>query len=282
MLRIVFIFLLYCPTIQSLINIPTRTIAPGVDIPVISIGTWSEGTKEDPTKIVDAWMRLGGRGVDTAYIYFDQAKVASAIAGAGVQRKDVFLTTKIPGCELVSTFVKKDLQQLNTSYLDLVLIHAPLGSSGMCSGAWKTLEQYVSDGKIRSIGVSNFKEKNLEPLLKVATIVPAVNQIDHNVFDHDDATVNFCQQHNITVEAYSPLGSPGRSKSARSVFSDPTVTKIAHVHNVSQAQVALRWIVQSGHILTFLSENPQHQANDADVFGFSLTAAEMKELSSIQ
>merc|ERR1711908_70900 len=96
---------------------------------------------------------------------------------------------------------------------------------------------------------------------------------------HDDATIEFCRQHNITVEAYSPLGSPGRSLANQSVFTDPTVTGIAKAHNVSGAQVALRWIVQSGHILTFLSESPQHQANDADVFGFSLTTAEMAALS---
>jgi len=249
-------------------------------MPVISIGTWTEGTPANATLIVTNWLQLGFRGVDTAYVYFDQKEVAAAIASAGVKRSDVFITTKIPGCFDAAQFVESDLKQLNTDYLDLVLIHGPIG---FCSGTWKVLEDYYAKGVIKAIGVSNFNVKQLTSLMQGATVAPAVNQIAYSVFEHDDATVDYCVGHNITVEAYSPLGSPGRAKNGtRSVFTDPTVTQIAQAHNVSQAQVALRWIAQGGHVLTVLSESAAHQANDADIFRFSLTPAEMDTLSGIQ
>merc|ERR1712151_540460 len=106
----------------------------------------------------------------------------------------------------------------------------------------------------------------------------AVNQISYSVFDHNEETIAFCHQNNITVEAYSPLGSQWAKKS---VFKDPTVTAIAKAHNVSQAQVALKWIVQRGDTLAVLSSNAQHQANDADLWSFTLTDDEMTKLGAI-
>jgi len=265
---------------SAAINIPTQQIAPGVHMPQISIGTWTEGTSANSTMIVDNWLALGGRGIDTALIYFDQTEVAASIAHSGVPRADIFLTTKIPGCADAANLIEKDLKDLNTTYLDLVLIHSPIGLS--CAATWRAMEPFVQDGRVKSIGVSNFKQKNLEPILKISTVPIAVNQIEHNVFSHDDATVAFCKANNITVEAYSPLGSPGRHKSGPSVFTDPTVGAIAKAHNASSPQVALRWIVQQGHVLTVLSERADYDTEDADIFGFALSDAEMESLSKLQ
>lgn len=263
----------------SQISVPLKEIAPGVSIPVISVGTWLAGQAEDPGGIVGNWTKQGGRGIDTALIYRDQAKVASAIQAQALRREEVYITTKIPLCSgewLAELAIKQDLKALNTSYVDLMLIHASLGVD--CAGTWRALEKYHASGALRAIGVSNFDSKALASLMKSVTVPIAVNQIDYSVLSHDEETIRFCRANNITVEAYSPLGG---AHSKGSVFSNPTVGSIAKAHNVSAAQVAIRWIVQRGDILTVLSGNPAHQANDADVFGFELSEVEMDQLAKI-
>lgn len=142
----------------------------------------------------------------------------------------------------------------------------------------KVLEKYVEQGKLRAIGVSNFDTKHLQDIMKIATVPIAVNQIEYNVFRHNEDTIAFCDANNITVEAWSPLnGIPG----GKSVFQHKTVKAIAGAHNISAAQVALKWIVQRGHVLAVLSGNPEHQANDADLFSFELSEDEMTRLAGI-
>lgn len=260
------------------VNVPTKEIAPGVKMPVISIGTWtSDGhSGEEAPKIVSTWLNQGGRGIDTALIYMDQAQVAKAITDAGLSREEVFITTKIPGCAAAQFSIDRDLQDLNTSYIDLLLIHSNKGLS--CSNTWKVLEDNVKNGKLKSIGVSNWNAKNIEDIMKVATIKPAVNQIEYNVFAHDEDVIAACRKNNITVEAYSPLA-PAYSK--KSVFKESAVTDIAKRHKVSAVQVALKWIVQRGDVLTVLSSNPVHQASDADLWSFTLADDEMAKLGAI-
>lgn len=265
------------------VNIPTRLIAPGVEMPVMSIGTWTSLSKKadfNVSNIVGSWLELGGIGIDTALMYFTQADIARVIADRGVDRRKLFITSKIPGCmgkPLAKFFVDQDLKRLNTSYIDLMLVHWPgLG----CKGTWEALEEYQEQGKLRAIGVSNFNAGQLASLLKEGRVPPAVNQIEYNVYSHPDDTVAFCKAHNITVEAWSPLGDPARTHS--SVFTDPAVVSVAQAHNVSAAQVALRWIVQKGHTLTFLSSSKTHQASDADLFSFSLAADEVSKLDALQ
>lgn len=235
------------------------------------------------SEIVGNWLDLGARGIDTAYIYFDQKEVAAVIASRGIARKDLFLTSKIPTClgkSATRYFVDYDLNRLNTSYIDLMLIHAPglPGPWGGCDDTWSVLEEYQSKGKLRSIGVSNWGAKTFRGLKY--TVPPAVNQIEFNVYSHDDDVAAFCESRNITIEAYSPLGDPARSHT--SIFADPVIKGISSKHNVSAAQVALKWIVQKGHVLTFLSSSKDHQANDADLSGFSLLAEDMSQLDKLQ
>jgi len=234
---------------------------------------------EQASSIVSNWLAQGGRGVDTALIYLDQAKVAHAIADSGIPRKDIFITTKIPGCTdwlTTQANIDADLKQLKTDYIDLLLLHSPIGFS--CSETWKVLEHNVKQGKLKSIGVSNFNKNNLQGILRGATIKPAVNQISYSVFDHNEDTIEFCRDNHITVEAYSPLGG---AHGGRSVFREPTVKSIAAAHKVSEAQVALKWIVQRGDVLTALSSNRDHQANDEDLWSFALADDEMTKLDGI-
>jgi len=253
---------------------------------VISIGTWTEGTKRTDlniSSIVGSWLDLGGRGVDTSYVYFDQAEIGGVLQTGGVERKDLFITSKLPTClgkSATRYFVEYDLKKLQTSYLDLMLIHAPglPGPLGGCDDTWAVLEEYVAKGVLKSIGVSNWGPKQLEALkFKVR---PAVNQIQFNVFTHDDATEAYCNANNITIEAWSPLADPARMH--RSVFQEPKVEAIAEKYKISAAQVALKWILQRGHTLTFLSSSKAHQASDADLFSFSLEDDEMSQLDSLR
>lgn len=272
------VFAALVAAVSGKVSVPTREIAPGVNMPVISIGTWtSDGhSGEEAPAIVGAWLKQGGRGIDTALVYMDQAKVAKAIVDSGLTREEVFITTKIPGCGLAQLAIDRDLKDLNTSYIDLLLIHSHAGLS--CPNTWKVLEENVKNGKLKSIGISNFKAKDIEEIMTGATIKPAVNQIQYNVFSHDEDVIAACRKHNITVEAYSPLAPP---YSKKSVMKEPTVSGIAKAHNVSAYQVALKWIIQRGDVLTVLSSNAAHQASDADLFGFTLTDDEMTKIGAV-
>lgn len=269
------LLMLWPAAAMGAVEIPTLEVAPGVRMPVISIGTGGE-EMSDATAIVTNWLQLGGRGLDAAYDYRNQQKVAHAISKAGVDRKSLFITSKVPGCADVRHFVEQNLKDLGTDYLDLLLIHFP--RFGSCPRAWKTLETYYQRGTLRAIGVSNFQRSDLEPLLATASVVPHVNQIQLNVLEPDADTRAFCLERNITVEAYSPLG---RAGSSGDIPANPKIQQVAANHGVSTYQVALRWVLQHGHLMTFQSTSSAHQQEDADIFGFSLTAEEMSALDQL-
>lgn len=263
---------------SSAISIPTKVIAAGVHMPVLSIGTG--GLESDQTRdIVTHWMQNGGRAVDTAYQYENQDVIAKAISDAGVDRKDVFITSKVPGCSNTTSYVEQNLKQLSTNYIDLLLIHWWDTSDAACASAWATLEDFHAQGVLKSIGVSNFNVSNLESLLKTAKVVPAINQVQLNILEHDDETMEYSENHGIVIEAYSPLGRGGHSGN---IPGHPVIQQVAAAHNVSTYQVALKWILQHDRVLTFQSTSKEHQANDADLFGFELTSDEMVTLNKLQ
>ncbi|CAJ1395296.1 unnamed protein product [Effrenium voratum] len=160
-------------------------------------------------------------------------------------------------------------------YIDLLLIHFPKGD---CAEAWATLEEYHSKGVLRAIGVSNFKKSDLETLMKTAKVKPAVNQIELNVLEYDAEGLAYSKQLNITVEAYSPVGRSGHSGD---ICGNEVVKSVASKHQISTYQVALKWILQHGNLLTFQSSSAEHQAEDADVFGFQISDEEMKALDQL-
>jgi len=266
------------------VNIPTKEIAPGVKMPFVSIGTWTEGTKaadKNVSAIVNNWLDLGAVGIDTAYVYFTQKDIADTLAQRGTDRSKLFITSKIPTClgsHMTRYFVEYNLKALKTSYIDLLLIHAPGLPLAGCDDTWAVLEEYHELGALRAIGVSNWGPKSFENLKY--KVKPAVNQIQFNVYSHDDATEKYCKENNITVMAWSPLGDPART--GKSVFSDAAIKGISAKHNVSDAQVALRWIAQKGHTMAVLSTKQSHQANDADLFSFTLGHDEMVQLDKFK
>jgi 2,5-diketo-D-gluconate reductase A len=261
---------------EGAVSVPTIEIAAGVYMPVMSIGTGGLERAKAP-EIVTNWLSLGGRGIDTAWIYKNQEQVRAAIASAGVPREELFVTTKIPGCNTTREFVEDDLKQLGMQYIDLMLIHFPRPSSA-CATAWGVLEDYHAKGIIKSIGVSNFKKTDLQLLMTTAKVKPAVNQIELNVLTRDEDTLATCASLNISVEAYSPIGRAGHSGD---ISGSEVIKAVAANHNVSPYQVALKWILQHGHTITFQSASAAHQQADADVFGFNLTIEELAKLDGL-
>eukprot|EP00547_Thalassionema_nitzschioides_P013835 CAMPEP_0194250064 /NCGR_PEP_ID=MMETSP0158-20130606/22012_1 /TAXON_ID=33649 /ORGANISM="Thalassionema nitzschioides, Strain L26-B" /LENGTH=340 /DNA_ID=CAMNT_0038986743 /DNA_START=128 /DNA_END=1147 /DNA_ORIENTATION=+ len=275
-----FILVIHLPSYYfgMMLNIPTKEIAPYVQMPVISIGCG--GLEHGKAKlIVSNWLSLGGRGIDTALNYGNQEEVKAAIDEYNnVTREEVFITTKIPNCDIQNIMhnVQKDLHLLGTDYLNLLLIHGP--RNGDCAFAWKEMEKIYAANLTRAIGVSNFHRQHLETVLQNATIVPHVNQIQLNILRNDPETIDFSMKHGITVEAYSPLG---RANHSGDISGNVAIQEIAKRHDVTTYQIALRWIVQHNWILTFQSSSTDHQATDADIFGFELTENEMKKLDNL-
>jgi len=260
------------------LNIPTKEIAPGVDMPVLSIGTGGLGRKYGG-EITKNWLALGGHGIDSAEGYGNEGDVKAAIEQSGVKRSDLFITSKVSSLDKPAAAVESELKKLGQDYFDLLLVHWPKGDF---KNGWKELEGLVKSGKVKAIGVSNFKVKDLEELLPYTTIKPAVNQIRTNLYCHEDDVIDFCKEHGITLEAWSPLDGKHECSKAGSIPHDPTVVAIAKAHKVSSYQVGLKWVVQHGWITTFQSTEQSHQQEDADLFSFNLTDDEMSKLDHLQ
>mmetsp|Transcript_55699 Transcript_55699/g.99951 ORF Transcript_55699/g.99951 Transcript_55699/m.99951 type:complete len:347 (-) Transcript_55699:92-1132(-) len=248
--------------------VPSTEIAPGVHMPMISIGTGGE-KREQTYAIVRSWLSIGGVGLDVGAVYGYEQKVSRAMNSVGATREEVFITSKLSNCENVKAGVFQELDLLQTNYIDLLLLSHPEGN---CTDAWLTLEDFHRQGILRSIGISNFEVADMQEILRTAQIKPAVNQITFDVFMHDDEVVSFARTHNITIEAYSPLRDLTRSE---------VIHSIASFHDVSPYQVVLRWIVQQGHTAIFQPISREHQEVNADIFNFTLSDVDMALLDGL-
>ena len=277
---------------------PTIEIAPGVHLPMVSDG-YDFGKQTNATTNYTSWLALGGRGIDTAWSYFNQQAVGKSLREQSVvSRSDIFLTTKIECMGSEASTIKageQDLTLLGMDYVDLLLIHAPYQAWGEpysnCSkgpagkaarqATWRGMEALQRAGKARSIGVSNFNSDELSEILEISAVPPALNQAAFCVGFADNATIAFQRQHKIAYQAYSPLGGTdwGGHWSALSV---PEVKAIAAAHGRSTAQVALRYVVQQGIPLATATNNPKYQQEDLGIFDFTLSAHEMAVLNSVR
>ena len=248
----------FVPWIALAAVAPTVEIAPGVHMPMVVDG-YDNGKQTNETTNYTAWFALGGRGVDTAWSYFNQKAVGASLRSQKlVPRSDIFLQTKIECMGSVESTVNAgelDLQQLGESYVDLLLIHAPYlgwgepysncskGPTGKAArqDTWRGMEALLKAGKTRAIGVSNFNAEELAEVLEVATVPPAVNQAAFSVGRADDATIEFQARLSppMAYQAYSPLGGLDWDPSAPSVLTVPAVHAIAAAINRTAAQVAV-------------------------------------------
>lgn len=260
------------------------TLPDGRTVPCIGYGTWQTPTGEVARDSVRAAIECGYRHIDTAAAYGNEADVGEGIRASGVKREELFLTTKHwiteRGYTKTIAAVEASLRALGTDYIDLYLIHWPCVEKSspqwreINAATWRGFEKMQRDGKIRTLGVSNFLPEQILALEETAEIRPAVNQIEFHPGYYQPALVQFCQEHGMLVEAWSPLG-------CGAVLSDPTLARIAAVHGKSPAQVCIRFALQSGVLPLSKTVHPERMAENADVFDFSLSDAEMTAIMTM-
>lgn len=243
-------------------------------VPQLGLGVWKSRPKECLEAVKSA-LSLGYRHIDTAAIYGNEADVGTAIKESGVNRSDIFLVTKLwnadQGYDTALHAIDVSLKKLGTDYVDMYLIHFPV--SGKRNDSWKALEKIKTEGKAKSIGVSNFMVPHLEELLKETGTVPAMNQVEYHPFLQDTKLKEYCIQKGILLEAYSPLAHGQKLEDSR-------ITELANRYQKSNAQILIRWSLQAGHVVIPKSKNPNRIKENADVYDFVLSDADMKEIST--
>ena len=262
-------------------------LSNGVNIPKIGFGTWQIPEGEEVYKSVTHALKVGYRHVDTAQIYRNEVGVGQAIADSDLAREDIFLTTKIwndkHDYDLAKASIEESLEKLDVDYVDLLLIHWPNPKAQREQDAWKAgnaatwkaMEEAYRAGKVRAIGVSNFMIHHLEALLETADIKPHVNQVLLAPGCPQEDLVSFCRQHEILLEAYSPLGTG-------SIFDNPVVQNLAAKYGKSIAQVALRWSLQKGFLPLPKSVTPNNIEANLQIFDFELSADDVDKLDKLE
>jgi diketogulonate reductase-like aldo/keto reductase len=267
-------------------SVPTVTLNNGVAMPLVQLGLGGYNDSYATEAVVSA-LGVGFSGIDTAHDYGNQDGVAAGIAAAGTPRNSVFITTKIPGCEVPAIckvrseeFIANDLKLLGMGQVDLMLAHyTPLGGCAsdddckMVQTQYAALEDAYNAGKARAIGVSNFCVSCLECLAKTQTVPPAVNQVQFHVGMGSDpqGLLGYCREKGIQLEAYSPLGSGN-------IVSNPLFSSIGEAYNKTGPQVALKWIVQRQIPIAVKAHSPEYLAQDIDLFTWNLTDADLARL----
>jgi diketogulonate reductase-like aldo/keto reductase len=260
----------------------TYKLSNGVEIPCIGFGTWQTPEGDVAVSSVKAALAAGYRHIDTAAIYGNEEGVGRGIKESGVPRKDIFLTTKLwnddHGYDKTMRAFEASSKRLGTGYFDLYLIHWPNpikfrdNWQEANAGTWKAFEELYNAKKVRAIGVSNFHQRHLEPLLKTAAVAPQVNQIRLCPGDTQDAVVEYCRKQNILLEAYSPLG-------VGKVLSSPEMQIFADKYRRSVAQICIRWSLQRGYLPLPKSVTAERIAQNTKVFDFELSAEDVEKIA---
>lgn len=259
-------------------DLETKTVRlnSGYDMPIAGLGTYA---LSDDTCIgsVTALLENGGRLIDTASIYGTERSVGEAVRNSNVPREEIFVTTKLYPNQYINAAkaIEEALNTLDIEYIDLMLLHHP-GTNDV--EAYHAMEQAVRDGKIRSIGLSNWYIKELEEFLPQVTITPAVVQNEIHPYYQEKEVVPYIQNLGIVVEGWFPFG--GRGHTAE-LFGDHVISTIAAEYNVTPAQVILRWNLQRGVVVIPGSSNPEHIKENLDLFGFELTEEEMSQIGAL-
>ncbi len=257
-------------------SVPNVTLNNGQTIPQIGLGLWQ--VKDDNTFVTAfrAAIEAGYRHFDSAQIYGNEHLIPKACAASGIQRSDIFITTKISVSHFGGVLTKRSfagsLQKLDTDYVDLLLLHFPV--TGLRKGSWLELEKIYAAGQARSIGVSNYTIKHLEQLKSYASVVPAVNQVELHIFLQQPELREYCDKAGIIIEAYSPLAH-GKA------MDDSIVAAIATKYGKSYAQIMLRWCVQSNMVVLPKSVTPSRIKENFEIFDFQLDETDMSQLAKL-
>lgn len=257
----------------------------GVEIPCLGFGTWQTPDGDVAASSVRCALQSGYRHIDTAQAYGNEESVGRGIRESGIAREDIFVTTKLwntnHSYDLTMASFEESMRKLGLEYLDLFLIHWPNPIAfrdhwqKANAESWKAMEELYKAGRIRAIGVSNFRPHHLEELAKTAEIMPMVNQIRLCPGDTQDEVVSYCCEHDMLLEAYSPLG-VGR------IFSVPEMQELAEKYQRSIAQICIRWSLQRGYLPLPKSVTPSRIQENLQVFNFDLDEADIQRIADLK
>lgn len=267
---------------------PTSSIRlnNGVQLPAIGLGVFQSPPAETASAVQSA-LQTGYRLIDTAAAYLNEREVGEGIRRSGVPRNEVFIETKVwindYGYDATLHAFDKSARKLGVEQLDLLILHQALPSAfDKTLEAYRALEKLLSVGKVRAIGVSNFMPEHLARLLAVASVVPAVNQIELHPYFQQKALQQVHAEHGITTQAWSPIGGITAYRPAgKNAFEDPALIEIGRRHGKTPAQVMLRWHIQEGRSAIPKSVKPARIAENFDVFDFALSAQEIEMINAL-
>lgn len=252
------------------------TLNNGIKMPKLGYGVYQTPPEDTKRCVLDA-IEIGYRSIDTAQAYYNEEGVGAALASCGLPREEFFLTTKVwitnTGYEKAKASILESMEKLQTSYLDLLLIHQPFGDY---YGTYRAMEELYKAGKLRAIGISNFGPDRYLDIQHFATIKPAVNQIETHVFQQQKVAREYLQKYNCQPESWGPFAE-GRND----MFTNPVLTKIGEKYGKTAAQTALRFLMQSDVVVIPKSVHKDRMQQNFDIFDFTLTQEEMTEIEAL-
>lgn len=258
-------------------GVPRFELQSAVEIPQIGLGTWGIDDADSFRVAFETAIQAGYRHFDTAQSYDNERFLGEAVLRSTLPREEFFITTKInlqniKSGQVMVSFMRS-LQNLQTDYVDLLLLHFP-AEVDKRRVAWACLEEIYTDGMTKSIGVSNYTIKHLEQMREYTKIMPVVNQVELHVFLQQPELLEYCRTNNITAEAYSPLAH-GK------VFHEPFLNELAKKYNKSPAQIMLRWCIQQGLVVLPKSKTPERIKQNIKIFDFELFPSDMDKLKTL-
>ncbi len=249
----------------------------GVEMPLIGFGVFQIPDPVECEKCVMEAIETGYRLIDTAASYMNEKAVGNAIKNCGIDRKELFITTKLwvqdHGYENTKKSFQRSLDKLQLDYLDLYLIHQPYGD---IFGSWRAMEELYEEGKIRAIGVSNFQPDRIMDLIVFGNIPPAVNQIETHPFNQQIETQLFLEENNIQIESWGPF-----AEGKNDMFTNELLLSLSKKYNKSVAQIILRWLTQRGIVVIPKSIRKERMAENLNIFDFNLSAEDMEQIKTL-
>lgn len=253
----------------------------GIEMPIIGIGVFMLTPEQAENSVYNA-LKDGYRLIDTAHIYGNEEAVGKAIKRSGVPREEIFVTTKLWTADFANAEeeINNMLKRLDLDYIDLLLLHHPADHD---KEVYKAMEKAVKEGKVKSIGLSNYYEKEFAEMIKIATITPAVVQNETHPYNQGKAEKAYFDKYGTVLESWYPLG--GRDRYGRggkdTLFNDSTIQSLAKKYNKTPAQIILRWHLQDGNIAIPGSSNPAHIKENIEIFDFNLSNEDMKKMEAL-
>lgn len=253
------------------------TLNNGLKIPQFGMGVYMVPEGEETENAVSSALKMGYRHIDTAHAYQNERSVGTAVRESGISREEIWVTSKLWPNEYgegkTMDAIDKMIKRLDIGAIDLLLLHQQVGDY---MGAWKDMEKAVRQGKVRSIGLSNFESERLEEVCEAADIKPAVLQVECHPYYQQEELKKRIAPYGTVIEAWYPIGHGDTD-----LIQEPVFTRLAEKYKKSNVQIILRWHIQEGTIIFPKSTNPQHIKDNFDIFDFELTEGEMAEIRKI-